>query len=53
MPWLGYRHETAINKHIKREYTIRGVPTLLVLNSEGKSIGNLRGHVSRYGKRAY
>lgn len=53
MPWLGYRFETAINKHIKREYPIRGVPTLLLLNAEGKSVGNLRPYVRRYGKRAY
>ncbi|MEM7394285.1 MAG: thioredoxin family protein, partial [Verrucomicrobiota bacterium] len=54
MDWLTMEYKSAKGRALSRKYGVRGIPTLVIVDAEGKTISrNARTDVMRLGVRAY
>lgn len=54
MPWLAVRHDSKESNHLKETFSIRSIPTLVVVNDQGTMItSKARGDVEAYGAAAF
>lgn len=54
MPWLALPHGSTYRDHLAQKFGVRGIPTLIIINDQGKTLStNGRGDITSKGAAAF